>query len=467
MKTADLIQHINNVSWDDIKKLSHVNNRIYYNDIVEKKDAETKTTGRLYLTLFSEPNEKGKDRYFGSQTTSTVASFMESNYAGSIDEQAFHDAMNKKDCRVICLKVGQDSSILVEEEKVLKAVDAKENILFFNESNISGTKLKTLGIQEELFDKITDNIENKVYRTKKETVENLVKTPRAQPRQFDFDFTHSNNIAKDLEDSKGKAIENIRPTILLENFHGPGKHQRGGNTHTIDACDRDNVKKYVKKLKVIFVPESDWSRCTPKTLRDILRWDNRKQQEITQKNTDDEEIIESCVDLCVDFGLDHIDERVKKRARKLGAASATDWDRIRPKLRDRVNEKKSDNEVPPNMERILYTDGMINDIQKSDSDDHDIKVISTVYTANGFNGWDFLVRWVTDPANKKRTLHTPFMHGKNSIKKYADAWPDKQKDLTPIIENLFKTYGKKGHWTWDVLDRLQPKKNKVTVKKLS
>jgi hypothetical protein len=59
------------------------------------------------------------------------------------------------------------------------------------------------------------------------------------------------------------------------------------------------------------------------------------------------------------------------------------------------------------------------------------------------------------------------MHGKNSIKKYADAWPDKQKDLIPIIENLFKTYGKKGHWTWDVLDRLQPKKNKITVKKLS
>jgi len=110
---------------------------------------------------------------------------------------------------------------------------------------------------------------------------------------------------------------------------------------------------------------------------------------------------------------------------------------------------------------------MINDIQKSDSDDHDIKVISTVYTANGFNGWDFLVRWVTDPANKKRTLHTPFMHGKNSIKKYVDAWPDKQKDLTPIIENLFKTYRKEGHWTWDVLDRLQLKKNKVTVKKLS
>ena len=59
------------------------------------------------------------------------------------------------------------------------------------------------------------------------------------------------------------------------------------------------------------------------------------------------------------------------------------------------------------------------------------------------------------------------MHGKESFKKYADVWPDKQKDWIPILENLFKTYGKEGHWTWDVLPRFQPKKNKVTVKKIS
>ena len=50
-------------------------------------------------------------------------------------------------------------------------------------------------------------------------------------------------------------------------------------------------------------------------------------------------------------------------------------------------------------------------------------------------------------------------------KKYADAWPDKQKDLIPLIEKLFEVYGKKGHFTWDVLPRWQPKQNKIHDKK--
>lgn len=466
MNLKEIINYIQNVTWEDVKDLPHTNNRIYHNDIVQKRDAETKTTGRIYLTLFSEPNEKGEDRYTGSQTTSIVKSFMHSDYSGSIDVQPFHDAMREKDHRVICLKVGEDSSILVEEEKILKAVDAKYNPLFFNDSNISGTKLKTLGIQEELFDTITDNIENKVYETGEDTVDNLVNTGRAQPRHFDFDQTHSNHIAKDLEATKGKAIKNIRHTILLEDFYGPGKHQRGGNTHTIGACNRDSVKKYVKKLKTILVPKSDWSRCTDKTLRDILRWDNRKQEEISRKYIDDAEIVESCSDLCIDFGLDHLDERVKKRASKLGATES-DWSRIRPKLREVVSAKKSDNQVPPNMERIIYTNSMIENIEKTDLVNHDIKVLSTVLSGNTFNGWDYLIRWLNNPANKKRTLHTEFMHGEKSFQKYADAWPDKEKDWIPIIKNLFKAYGKAGHWTWNVLPRFQEKKNKVTVKKVS
>jgi hypothetical protein len=465
MNKEQLKKYIEEVTWDDVKDLPHTNNRMYHNDIVERKDVESNTTGRLYLIIFEEPNEDGKDRYFGSQTTSTVAIFMESDYTSSTETQTFFDSMSGKDWRIICLKVGQDSSILVEEEKVLKEIDAVNNVPFFNESNVSGTKLKTLGIQEEIFDKIINNIQNEVYKTGKDTINHIYNLRRAQPRMFDINLTHVNNIGKDIEATKGKAIKTIRPTILLEDFYGPGQHQRGGNTHSIEAMMKENVRRYVKELKVIFVPKSDWSKCSPETLRDILRWDNAKDEPISRMNTDEEEIIESCLDLCLKYGLSHKDERVRKRARMLGASSSTDWDKIRPKLRVRLNGEISDNELPPNMERIIYTDADIKEIEnpKDKSDNHDIKVISTVYAANGFNGWDFFVRWLDDPANLKRTLHTPFLHGRSSFKKYADMWPDKQKDLIPIIENLFKAYGKEGHWTWDVLARWQPKKNKVTV----
>ena len=64
----------------------------------------------------------------------------------------------------------------------------------------------------------------------------------------------------------------------------------------------------------------------------------------------------------------------------------------------------------------------------------------------------------------------------NGIQRYADAWPDKQKDIIPLIEKMFADYvididedgnkiTKKGHFTWDVMPRFETKKNKIHDKK--
>ena len=53
---------------------------------------------------------------------------------------------------------------------------------------------------------------------------------------------------------------------------------------------------------------------------------------------------------------------------------------------------------------------------------HDTKILSTVFTSGVFTGWAFIVNWVLDPKNNKKTLHIDFMHGKNSYEKYVDLW---------------------------------------------
>ena len=53
------------------------------------------------------------------------------------------------------------------------------------------------------------------------------------------------------------------------------------------------------------------------------------------------------------------------------------------------------------------------------------------------------------------------MHGKNSIEKYAEAWPDKENNIKNKIKTLFDKFGKKGHVSFDVMKRMRPKQNKI------
>ena len=489
MSTDEIIEYIENLTWDDVKDFSHVNSRIYFNEELEIKDRELENSSYLYITIFSQPHEDGKDRYFGSSTNSKIKSFMEGVYKGSVVKykDIFENCISKYEHRVICLKIGDDESkILIEEEDILIAVDAERNINFFNASNISGGLLKSLGNQQELFDSVTENIEkaNKGEKsdfvTGEENVHDLYKLKRAQPRLNDIDYSHVNNIEKDILGSYGKAMENIRKTILLEDYYGPGIHKRGGNTHTLEAGVRPSLKNYVDKIEYVLWPKSSWSKCSEHTIRDILLWDNAKEEEISRKYTSSDEIIQSCFDLIKDYKLKHTDERVKNRAKALGMLDSewTGSSGIRAKLKVLVDKKSTDGYVPEGMDRITYTPAKIEAHEKEKSTSNlDVKVFTTVYAGgNTFTGWDYLVRWLHNPKNKKRRLHGDFQHGMNGIQRYADAWPDKQKDIVPLIEKMFADYvisidedgnkiTKKGHFTWDVMPRFEPKKNKIHDKK--
>ena len=472
MTNDEIIEYIENVTWDDVKDLPQVGRRVYLNQELEIKDEELENSSYLYLNLFSEPYENGEDRYFGSDTEFKTKSFMETDYLGTpvkkVEEYNQAIADPNKEHRFICLRIdGDEADILVAEEDILDGVDAKGNCKFFNESNISGGRFKTLAKQDNLFKRITATIKKAnngkgcEFETGEDTVENLRDMPRAQPRQFDLDISHVNDIANDIKKDP-KVLGTIQHTILMKDYYGPGRHKRGGNTHTLEACVKPGVKKYVKKIKYIFIPQNLWSLCSENTLRDILRWDNRKEEKISQKNTPIDEMVESCFNYMQDYKIkDHTHHRVYGRAEALGA-SGSDWEKIRPKLRELAAAAVSQTDLPANMEFVHYTDAKRKQIEKDGTtDDHETSCLSTVYSGGKFNGWDFYIRWLNNSENKKRTLHTFFYHGDKGHKKYADEWPDKQKDLIPLIEQLFKVYGKEGHFTWDVLPRWQPKQNKI------
>ena len=468
----DLIDYIRDVRWEDIKDLPEVNGRLYLNEDLETQDRELVNASYLYITLFSQAREDGKDRYFGSNTNSTIKGFMDRDYLGSPKKHkdVFEKSESEYEHRTICLRISDiESKILIEEEDILDGVDAKENPKFFNASNTSGGIQKTLGNQSKLLDEITESIDNtnkgkdSDFKTGKADVHTLYKMKRAQPRSADIDWTHVSNIEKDIKGTKGKILKQIRNTILLENYYGPGIHKRGGNTHTIEACTRKSLKNYMTPLGYVLWPEDSWNKCSENTIKNVLLWDNANELAISTKKTNLSEIITQCQEHIKEFKLkSHLDESVKKLAKKLGCLDS-EWDsRVRVKLKDWFYNKETESLLPNNMELIRYTDGMIDKHEKDGTTKtHDLKILTTVYAGGAFTGWDFIVGWLTNKNNKRKTLHIDFMHGKNSIEKYAEAWPDKENNIKNKIKTLFDKFGKKGHVSFDVMKRMRPKQNKI------
>ena len=472
MKIDDLIEYINDVRWEDVKDLPEVSDRVYLNEDLGNQDRELENSNYLYLTIFSQAREDGKDRYFGSNTLSTIKGFMDRDYLGSPKtyKDIFEKSVSEYEHRTICLRISDnESTILIEEEDVLVGVDAKENHKFFNNSNVSGGILKTLGNQSKLLDEITESITNanqgkdSDFKTGKADVHTLHKMKRAQPRDADIDWTHVRNIEKDILGTKGKILKKIRKTILLENYYGLDIHKRGGNTHTIEAGIRDSLKNYMTPLGTVFWPEDSWNKCSENTIKNVLLWDNARELAISTKNTNLDEIINSCQEHIKDFKLkSHLDVSVYKLARFLGCLDSEWNSTVRVKLKDWFYRKETESLLPSNMELIKYTDGMIDKHQAdATTETNDLKILTTVEAGGGFTGWDFIIGWLTDKTNKKKTLHIDFMHGKNSFEKYAEAWPDKEKNIKKKIKTLFDKFGKKGHVSFDVMKRTKPKQNKI------
>jgi len=283
---------------------------------------------------------------------------------------------------------------------------------------------------------------------------------RDQARQFDLKKPHVNALAADIKDSKGKALDDMKPTILLQDFYGKGVHKRGGNTHTIEACMKPSVKKYVtKSLPTVLVPKELWEQCDKDTIRNFLRWDNKNEDQLSRIYTDNDEIVESCCALMVKYDLSHLDKRVKDLAIKLGGGGAR-WDKIRPKLRKFSQGLYSKSMLPPGKELIHYTDATLKDIEKKRTTEFsDFITFSTVYSGNSFNGFEVILKWLTNPANDERTLHGGFFHGMDSDQQYQDEWPAKEAVLIPLIKAIFKKCGKENHFISDMLPRFQDKQN--------
>jgi hypothetical protein len=471
MTEDEIVKYIKNIKWEDIKNKPHSNNRLYVDSDTEILDNKTENSSWVYLTIFDTPYKEIKDRYFGSETKKEVNCFMESEYCGTpiTFEKEFNNCLSSKNYRVICLKIQNDSSTLVTEQNVLDKINASKNEMFFNSSNISGGTLKKLGKQIELFNKVINKIQDKKngYRRGRMSADELFKMERAQPRNIDIDENHVNDIAKDITESKGKILSKINATITLENFKGKDKHLRGGNTHTIEATQKPGVKKYCEDgLELVYVSEEDWIQLSEKTIRDILRWDNRRELLISIKHTPTDEIIESCYDLCAEYNLSHIDVRVKERATLLGA-TGSDWQNIRTQILKKLRGEKSDAQCPEGMERIIYTKKIRENHENDNSNDTlDCKILTTVGAGGSvFTGYEFILNWLCDTKNKKKRLHIDFMHGEQSYSIYADAW-DKDnhgKNIKNIIKILFEKFGKKDHVTFDTMKLYKPKTKKIIL----
>ena len=117
MTNDEIIEYIENVTWDDVKDLPHVNRRVYLNQELEIKDEELENSSYLYINIYSEPCENGEDRYFGSDTEFKTKSFMQTDYLGTpikkVKEYNQAIADPNKEHRFICLRIDDDEADIV------------------------------------------------------------------------------------------------------------------------------------------------------------------------------------------------------------------------------------------------------------------------------------------------------------------------------------------------------------------
>ena len=487
MDEKQLIQFCKNATWDEIKKLPSINNRCYITFDLQTDNKQSGNPHYTYLTFFSEQTECGKDRYIGSSTTNQK--FMEDEYKGSPKKykDLFEKSLSMYEHRVVCLKTYDDQgTTLLNEQFLLQGVDAKNNSKFFNDVNHTGGKSKTLILQTALKHYITRNIkianshnkENCKFKTGFKSIKELYEMQNAQPRSDDFDEQHSNSINKEIRLTKGDALKNCRHTIILEDFYEKGKHQRGGNTHTIAACAKDNVKNYVSDdgLPCVYIPKSVWSQCTNNTLQNILLWDNRLDYDLPRKPTDQIDIITACSRHMKEYSVGHLDQSVKELALDLGMLESewTGSNGYRAKLKEIFNNIQSNGVVPVGYERIKYTETSLKQWEDENSNDKlTAMALSTVYAGSSFNGYQRILDWISNPDNLHRQLRIGFFHGESFHQTHVDAWDDKkstvESTIKSIFSNFFKMYikdtekvvTKKDDVIFDVLLRYRTKQNPV------
>lgn len=455
MNTDDLIQYINNVSWDDVKNLPHEFKRISLINISNKEyDAY------LYLVIIN--SNKPRYKYLGYDKSPHFIVSYTGTPVTHVEE--YSDDLSEYDYRIICLAIGTERQMRTKEGNLLEIVKEENWDEYYNES--TQTFLKGYKSSEAVkrvraaLDSIPDTVLPK---------EEWHATKRFQTRKVPEEPGLVSAIGIHIEDTKGQWIkDNHRGVLALKDYYGEGEHLRLGSYHTIEASMPSN---YVKTLKGKLVPKELWDGIDGLGLEYLADVDNKRDGEDTRKPTDKEKALGWCRRAIETYGIHHTDDMIKDYLRECGFISAEMQKHFWPTLRREKEDKEANADIPDNHQLIDYhkTEAGKQRVQeKKDqwkSDDCHCLVLGTSYFSTNWEGTQEVVTDLSDKNLLKKKFWKIFTFHKNPDAKKS--WVKNQPKVEKLLKNLIKKFDSKYKIKFDfeALPYSEPKENLLNDKK--
>ena len=167
------------------------------------------------------------------------------------------------------LLYGTLNDMRTKENRLLEAVDAKDNPEYFNKTNGYSVTLEPDYDACELF---FDSIESGAYPIEYEAKEDHFIMDYVQVRESNDD-KHVQDIADRIEEQGGdtRSKGTANPVIVLLDRLGEGKHQRLNGTHTVLGA---NKSKSCTEIPVKNIPHKDHKHLTDQDTHTVGMWMN-------------------------------------------------------------------------------------------------------------------------------------------------------------------------------------------------
>ena len=457
MTNDEIIEYVENLTWDDVKDLPHDFKRISLINISNKEyDAYT------YFVIIN--SNKPRYKYLGWEKSSHFIV----SYTGTpvTHAEEYSADLLEYDYRIICLAIGTERQMRTKEGNLLEIVKEKNWDAYYNES--TQTFLKGYKSNEAV-KRVRAALDSNSIPDTVLPKEVWHAMERFQTRLVPEEPGLVSEINLHIEDSKGQWIkDNHRGVLVLEDYYGSGEHLRLGSYHTIEASMPSN---YVKILKGKLVPKELWDGIDILGLEYLADVDNKRDGEDTRKPTDKDKALGWCRRAIETYDIHHTDDMIKEYLTECGFVPAEMQKHFWPVLRKDKEKKEANADIPDNHQLIDYhntAEGRkrAKDIKDEwESDDCHCLVLGTSYF---HSNWEGLPEVVTDLSDKELLkkkfwkIHT--FHKNPDAKKN---WPARQIVIENLLKNLISNFDKKHKIKFDIesLPYSKPKENLLNDKK--
>ena len=430
MKFKEILKYLREVIWDSVKDLSHDFRRISLIDISNKE-----YEAYLYLVIIN--SGKKTNKYLGYR----LASHFTESYTGTLvaNIEEYSDDLLNYEWRIICLAIGTERQMRIEEGNLLKIVKEENWDEYYNESTQTFLKGYT---SNEAVKRVMAGLESISETTLPKEV--WYDMERFQTRQVPEvpDLVHT--LGMHIEDTKGKWIViNHKGVLVLKDYFGKGKHLRLGSYHTIEAS---MPSKYVKTLKGKLVPKELWEGIDLLGLEFLADVDNKRDGEDTRKPTDRPKALDWCRRVIEQYDIKHTDDMIKDYLTACGFISAEMQRDFWPTLRKEAEAKEMNADIPVGHQLIDYHNTAAGQKRVQDkkdkweSDDCHCLVLATSYFSSTWEGLQEVVTDLTDQNLLKKKFWKIFTFHKNSGAKKN--WPERQIKIEKLLKNLIAQFEK-------------------------